>query len=302
MIFNQQTFQNITATKITETSDAANFKRRSTIVHPTINNHKVSQELARTVKFSSAARAKPVFFAAPIDEQPMAPNGVPVVVEACLQYFNTRAMACEGLFRVPGNQRLVNQMWDYMQKHPYAGISTKSIPNFMLNHPEFTANEVASFLKRFIGSIIGGPVVTYVCYKPLLDLIEQKCPAHLIAGKIKCIIGQLLVPAHRALLGRLCNFLLDFSQHSHESRMDMSAIAVCFGFLISAPPEADHGIQKCRFKCGFRCKSARGTHKRTRAAKMNAQEQREYLMAQAKACKLHVLVIEAMIRHSKYIF
>lgn len=291
------------ATNAPETSHASIFKRLSAIVYPNVNNSKVSQDLTQKIKTSSTAVVKPKSFTAPINEQPKTPNGVPVVVEACLQYFNSKAMDCEGLFRVPGNQRLVDELWDYMQNHPYAALSTKSISIFMRNHPEFTANEVSSFLKRFIGSITSEPVVTYVCYRPLLDLIENKCPAHLIAGRFKHVI-KLLVPAHRALLRRLCNFLFDFSQHVHESRMSIGAIAVCFGFLIRTPPsiESETSNSRIRRMCSVVCGRLSNQRTGTRARTMTAQEQTEYLMAQARASKLHVSVIEAMIRHSQSIF
>merc|ERR1711937_585015 len=68
--------------------------------------------------------------------------------------------------------------------------------------------DVASFLKRFIKTIIGNePVITYNCYAPLVELSNSSCPSHLIAKKYRHIIGQLLVPARRLLLKRLCNFL-----------------------------------------------------------------------------------------------
>ena len=293
---------NSTAAEVTETSQADFNKRKSVVVHRNLNNEKVSHELTHTIKIASSAPGKPHFFAAPINEQPKTPDGVPVVVEACLQYFNTRAMDCEGLFRVPGNQRLVDELWDYMQKHPYAALSTKSITMFMRSHPEFTANEVSSFLKRFIGSITSEPVVTYICYRPLLDLIEDNCPAHRIAGKFKCIIGQLLVPAHRALLRRLCKFLFNFSLHAHESRMSIGAIAVCFGFLMSSPPLRECESQNRQRKRSWRLKWGRRSRKRTPARTMAAQEQTEYLMAQARASKMHVSIIETMIRHANYIF
>ena len=118
----QQILENHNNTSTEVASSHAIFtKNTSVIVHRNVNNDKVSQELTHTIKIASSAPVKPHVFAVPINEQSKTPNGVPVVVEACLQFFKTKAMDCEGLFRVPGDQRRVDELWDYMQKHPYAG-------------------------------------------------------------------------------------------------------------------------------------------------------------------------------------
>jgi len=264
--------------------------RRSIIVHRHVSNDTTSKEIASMM--FAAAPAKAVPLAASIEQQPKAANGVPIIVESCLRYFSIRASNCEGLFRVPGNQRLVDQLWNYLENHPCVRLSVNGISMFMLNHPKFTAHEVSSFLKRFIGSICREPVVTFVCYKPLYDLIKQRCPAHLIGEKCKRILRQLLVQSHRALLGRLCNFCLDSVEHVEHTRMNLNALAVCFGFLIRAPPENHCPRKKCRHKC---CGGKR-------KLRMSENKRIEYMMAQAKTAKLNVSIIQIIMRHAQHIF
>jgi len=266
------------------------MRRKGTaVVHLNINNENVSKRISYMAK-SSTPLSKPTCLTASLADQPKTVDGVPIVVEACLRYFSTSASKCKRLFRVPGDEELVGQLWQYMQTHPFARLSTKSISLFMLKHPKFTAHEVASFLKRFINSISSGPIVTYSCYEPFLELVKEKCPAHRIGSRFKCIVRQLLVPAHRALLGRLCKFLQEFLKHEEQTRMNAHALAVCFGFLICAPPE----ISRPR-------NSTERTRSRARR-EMDRRESMEYMLAQGEIAKLNVLVIETMIKHAQHIF
>lgn len=276
----------------TTSKEPTDFKRRSAIVFPGVSNDMASKELKFMIKISSALPVKPTCLMAPLQNQPKAANGVPIVIEACLRYFSMSALDCQGLFRVPGNVRRVDEMWAHMERHPCARLSVNGISMFMLKHPEYTPYDAASFLKRFIGSVCREPVVTYMCYQPLLELIQQQVPAHLIGEKYKRIIGQLLVPDHRALLGRLCTFILEFSLRVEETFMNVPALAVCFGFLVRAPPmpNTQDSPRRRRLLCG-----------RNRRSPSNEQLQQE-LLVQAKIAKLNVLIIETMIRNAQHIF
>lgn len=232
------------------------------------------------------------------------------------RYFNTlSARTCEGLFRVPGNQRLVDTLWDYMQSHPYVRLSTNSVIVFVRKHPKFTATEVSSFLKRFIGFMLPTEsLVTYNCYDPLVDLIKQKCPEHVIGEKCKRIIRQLVVPARRKLLGRLCTFFLDFSRHQAVTRMNCQALAVCSGYLMHAPPKAP---KRSRRRCSSSNPLLLTKRRRWRKEaavkrsnsddiedlqKMSHTQLRDYIVAKAEKSKLIALVIEALIKHAQHIF
>lgn len=267
-------------------------KQPSAIVFPDVSNDMASKEIKSMIKISSTSPTKPTSLTAPLQKQPKAANGVPIVIEACLRYFSTRALDCQGLFRVPGNVRRVDEMWDHMERHPCARLSVNSISMLMFKHPEYTPHDVASFLKRFIGSICCEPVVTYMCYQPLLELIQQQVPAHLIGEKYKRIIGQLLVPDHRALLGRLCTFVLEFSLHAEETLMNLPALAVCFGFLVCAPPmpNTQDTNGRRRLLCGPNLR------------RPSNEQQQQQLLVQAKIAKLNVLIIENIIQNAQHIF
>lgn len=230
----------------------------------------------------SAGRATATYPSVSLEQQPKSANGVPVVVEACLRYFQANATSCRGLFRVPGNHDRVLKMCYYMEHHPFARASIKCVDVFMRNHPEFTAHDVAGCLKHFITSVIGNePVITYNCYSPLVRLISNKCPAHLIGEKYKRIIGQLLVPSRRLLLGRLCNFLRDYSKYEATTQMNCASLAVCFANLMPSPPEGDG-------------------HPSKKIKKRPSTE--DIMRAEAEKVKLYVSVIQILIEQSHHVF
>lgn len=290
--------------------------KRSTVVHKNVLNDTPQKDIVFMVKTSAGCSThalrstRPPSLTASLEQQPKSVNGVPIVVEACLQYFNTSATDCEGLFRVPGNYALVEQMWDHMERHPYARISTNCVTVFMRKHPEFTAHEVSSFFKRFIGSMRGcKSLITYNCYAPLVDLIKQKYPTHLITEKYKHIIGQLLVSERHVLLGRLCAFLLDFSQHAAKTRMNCAALAVCFAHLMHAPPKTykqkkhNHTVSVAPKAFKWRWPKKRKIRSLSYGNTSIAQlKQLKQLKEEAAKAKSIVLIIEALITHAHPVF
>jgi len=262
----------------------------------------------------------------PIEKQQQhkSSSDVDIVVGACLRYFNANATNCVGLFRVPGEHDHVQTIWQYMQHQPGARSSVNCVEVFMRNHPEFTAHDVSSFLKRFIKSICGNkPVITYDCWEPLVDLIREKCPADLIAKKYRQILGQLLVPARRLLLECLCKFLLDFSSHKETTNMDCANLAVCFANLLQPPPEDDsHSSldqvgkknrkksRKSTAKSGKKRNSKRRSKFKRRNSKRrskmahsrSASEISRFFKAEGEKTKLCVSAIEILIKESHHVF
>ena len=249
--------------------------------HAAADHEIASEKVASKVKAASYRPAQPTGLTASLQCQPKAANGVPIVVEACLRYLKASGTDCKGVFRNPGNQRRVDQMWEHMKNHPYARLSANSISQFMSQKEEFSAYEVSSFLKRFVNSMEDTePVITYMCYGPLVELVHTKCADHLIGIKYKAIIRQLLIAPHRILLARLCNFLLDFSQYEHKTDMDCTALAICFGFLIRSPPEPAT----------------------SRKHKMRKKDRVKLVLAEAAKAKANAVVIENLITHANRIF
>merc|ERR1719201_3233866 len=234
----------------------------------------------------SSASDTPPSLTTEINCQPKAANGVPIIVEACLRYFSANATECEGLFRVPGKSDRVDRLWTYMEDHPVARLSINCVEAFMRNNPEFSPRDAASFLKRFIKSMVADEhVVTDNCYQPLVDLANSRCPSDLKAEQYRHILGRFLAPARRVLLGRLCNFLRDFCAHEAKTNMDFTGFAACFAYLMQPPPEnIDAKINR----------------------PMNAKQLREFFRAQAltdgRKKKLCVDVINTLIKESEDIF
>merc|ERR1719174_348883 len=233
-----------------------------------------------------------------LEQLPKAANGAPIIVESCLRYLEKNATDCVGLFLAPGSDDRVKQIWDYMQDHPCARLSTNCVSVFMREHKELTANDVAKFLKFLIKLIVDNEsVITNNCYTPLVDLVTSKCPSHAMGEKCRRIIGQLLVPARRLLLGRLCNFLRVFCQHEAKTKMNCAKLAWCFHHLIQTPHE-HYG------KVSPRCaqldpQSTRGLtskHKKRKSAT------HELLFQKAENIKVCVSVIETLIKHSEHVF
>ena len=202
-----------------------------------------TQALRRRVKLQLWTR-NGVDLNVALDQQPMTTDGVPIIVDSCLKYLNKNATNCESLFRVPGNDANVCKIWDYMEDRPLVRLSENCVEECMRKHPEFSAHDVASFLKRFISQIAGDePVVTYICYRPLVNQMRSPCPSEYLGEKLWSIVDQLLVPSRCRLLQRLCTFLLDFSKHEAITHMGCEQLAFCFGYCMQPPPEVEN---KCK--------------------------------------------------------
>merc|ERR1711881_143524 len=96
--------------------------------------------------------------------------------------------------------------------------------------------------KRFLRSMRGGEVITHNCRAPLTELIRTKCPDNGLGAKFKYLVRQLLLPAQRALLARLCVFLHKLSKNPSKTRMDCHSLATCFVFLIN--PETNFAAKQ----------------------------------------------------------
>lgn len=233
----------------------------------------------------------------PLEHQPKCASGVPIIVEACLQYFTKNIDQCERLFRVPGNNTRVGKIWNYLQSHPFACLSMNCINVFMRQHKEFDTNDLASFLKRFIKSAVGKePLVSYNCYNPLVDAIKNTPPSNHVGRKCRHIIRQLLVPSRRLLLARLCSFLHEFSQHKDTTKMSRKSLATCFINLVQPPPQHDDMASpnnKPKKRRTFRFSMRRSS---------SPDSIRELCLQEREKTRVCVSIIEALIEHAEYIF
>merc|ERR1712226_820289 len=252
-----------------------------------VNNYKILAQ----IKSARRSNKKCPSLTACLKDQPKSANGTPIVVEACLRYFETAATDCLGLFRVPGNQKLVDQMWKYMEQHPCARLSVDGVAAFtsMRTNVLFTPHEVASFLKRFLRSMkVIQSVITPNCHDPLINLIRAKCPDHLIVEKCSGILRKHLAPTHRALVTRLCDFLLRFSRHESRTQMNCANLATCFMFLMETSSKPSQKANKRR-------------KKKRRSRKNKGNQDLDQMMCEVQKIKFSVSVIENLITHSKYL-
>merc|ERR1712224_448190 len=175
----------------------------------------------------------------------------------------------------------------------------------MRNHPEFTPHDVASFMKRAIKSMVGDEhVVTYDCYEPLVSLVRSKCPAGEIGAKFRCIIKQLLVPARRLLLGRLCNFLREFSEYHETTHMNCGNLAVCFAHLMQPSPVGalKHSKASKNDPGKWSLRSPRWFRNNKVKKSMTPEQLRELMVNEGRKAKLCVSVIKVLIEESESIF
>lgn len=267
------------------------------------NGGALHKELAFTLEMSRECSAsnQPPALTACLKDQPSTNNGVPIVVESCLRYFEANATDCLFLFRVPGDQNRVGKMWDYMEHHPCARLSVNCVTTFMRTHSEFSPHDVASFLKRFFRSMRGGEVITHNCRAPLTDLIRTKCPDNVIVKKFRYIVSQLLVPAQRTLLARLCSFLYRISENSSKTRMDCLSLATCFIFLITpSSKEANCGPPATQ-QSKLAAKKLKH-RQRKRVKEESAEEMLATIRAEVEQNKLRITVIQTMIGRAPQIF
>ncbi|CAF93258.1 unnamed protein product, partial [Tetraodon nigroviridis] len=155
-------------------------------------------------------------------------QAIPVVVESCIRFINLHGLHHEGIFRVPGSQRVINLLRDAFERGEDP-----------LSDSECDLDSVAGVLKLYFRGL-EPPLFPYDSYPQLLDCVQVEEETER-AAHIKAIVSSFPRPL-LIVLRYLFAFLNHVSQYSDENMMQPYNLAVCFGPSLLRGVEADEAV------------------------------------------------------------
>ncbi|GAA6057613.1 hypothetical protein JCM3770_004994 [Rhodotorula araucariae] len=143
---------------------------------------------------------------------------VPIVVAKCGMMLKETATQTEGIFRVSGSNKRINQLQAVFDEPPKYGKD--------FDWTGYSVHDAASVLRRYLNSL-PEPVIPAGLYLDFTAVLQRSQP---IAGSIDAYrhLISLLPPASRYLLLYLLDFLSVFARCSDKNLMTASNLAVVF--------------------------------------------------------------------------
>ncbi|XP_069599646.1 protein FAM13A isoform X2 [Ranitomeya imitator] len=159
------------------------------------------------------------FFGVPLKDlhkEGLVMNGVPAVVWSVVEYLRSEGMTQEGLFRINGNVKVVEQL-----RVKYENGEQVTLPE------DGDVHSAASLLKLFLREMPDGVISTAMLPRFIQIYQESGSDAHRENG-LKELIKE-LPDTHYTLLKYLCHFLTQLVQHRTENKMNVYNLAMVFG-------------------------------------------------------------------------
>uniref|UniRef100_A0A672KE90 Family with sequence similarity 13 member A n=1 Tax=Sinocyclocheilus grahami TaxID=75366 RepID=A0A672KE90_SINGR len=141
-------------------------------------------------------------------------DGVPVVVRSMVEYLEKHGLHLEGLFRVNGSVRTVDNL-----RQRFDGGEEVDL------HQDADACAVASLLKRFLRDLPEGLIHPSI-HSPLIQLYQGESDD--FCKDVRELLLQ-LPDIHYSLLHYLCHFLSQVEQEHTHNRMTATNLATVFG-------------------------------------------------------------------------
>ncbi|XP_050971244.1 protein FAM13A isoform X1 [Labeo rohita] len=142
-------------------------------------------------------------------------DGVPVVVRCMVEYLEKHGLRLEGLFRVNGSVRTV----DNLRQRFDAGEEVDL-------HQDADAFAVASLLKQFLRDLPVGLIHPSI-HNPLIQLYQESSEDDFCKDLRELLLQ--LPDIHYSLLHYLCHFLSQVEQEHTHNRMTATNLATVFG-------------------------------------------------------------------------
>uniref|UniRef100_A0A672KH24 Family with sequence similarity 13 member A n=1 Tax=Sinocyclocheilus grahami TaxID=75366 RepID=A0A672KH24_SINGR len=142
-------------------------------------------------------------------------DGVPVVVRSMVEYLEKHGLHLEGLFRVNGSVRTVDNL-----RQRFDGGEEVDL------HQDADACAVASLLKRFLRDLPEGLIHPSI-HSPLIQLYQESSEDD-FCKDVRELLLQ-LPDIHYSLLHYLCHFLSQVEQEHTHNRMTATNLATVFG-------------------------------------------------------------------------
>ncbi|XP_063278136.1 protein FAM13A isoform X3 [Prinia subflava] len=166
-----------------------------------------------------------------LQQQGLSKNGIPIVVWNIVEYLTEHGMTQEGLFRVNGSMKLVEQLRLQYER----GEKVELVK-------DGDVYSAASLLKLFLRELPDG-IITSALHPRLIQLYQDSRNDLQKESYLKELLKE-LPDAHYCLLKYLCQFLIKVAEHHVENRMNLCNLATVFGPNCFHVPSGFEGIKE----------------------------------------------------------
>ncbi|XP_069834408.1 protein FAM13A isoform X2 [Dendropsophus ebraccatus] len=143
-------------------------------------------------------------------------NGVPAVVWSVVEYLRSEGITQEGLFRINGNVKVVEQL-----RVKYENGEQVTLPE------DGDVHSAASLLKLFLREMPDG-VISSAMLPRFIQVYQESESDARRERSLKELIKE-LPDTHYSLLKYLCHFLTQVVQHHAENKMNVYNLSTVFG-------------------------------------------------------------------------
>ncbi|KFR08622.1 Protein FAM13A, partial [Nipponia nippon] len=166
-----------------------------------------------------------------LQQQGLSKNGIPVVVWNIVEYLTQHGMTQEGLFRVNGSMKMVEQLRLQYER----GEEVELVK-------DGDVYSAASLLKLFLRELPDG-IITSALHPRFIQLYQDTRNDMQKERNLKELLKE-LPDAHYCLLKYLCQFLIKVAEHHVENRMNLCNLATVFGPNCFHVPSGFEGIKE----------------------------------------------------------
>ncbi|XP_056346616.1 protein FAM13A isoform X3 [Oenanthe melanoleuca] len=167
-----------------------------------------------------------------LQQQGLSKNGIPIVVWNIVEYLTQHGMTQEGLFRVNGSMKMVEQLRLQYER----GEEVELVK-------DADVYSAASLLKLFLRELPDG-IITSALYPRFIQLYQDVSRNDTQKESYLKELLKELPDAHYCLLKYLCQFLIKVAEHHVENRMNLCSLATVFGPNCFHVPSGFEGMKE----------------------------------------------------------
>ncbi|XP_064272987.1 protein FAM13A isoform X7 [Passer domesticus] len=166
-----------------------------------------------------------------LQQQGLSKNGIPIVVWNIVEYLTQHGMTQEGLFRVNGSMKMVEQLRLQYER----GEEVELVK-------DGDVYSAASLLKLFLRELPDG-VITSALRPRFIQLYQDSRNDMQKESYLKELLKE-LPDIHYCLLKYLCQFLVKVAEHHVENKMNLCNLATVFGPNCFHVPSGFEGMKE----------------------------------------------------------